>query len=380
MAQASVRPAIPLAMPDIREDDRRAVSEVLHSGHLALGPWAERFEAKLAKASGVEHAVVVSSGTSALHLVVRALGIGDGDEVITTPFSFVASANCLLFERATPVFVDVHPDSLCLDPECVAAAITPRTKAILAVDVFGRPANWPALATIAKEQGLVLIEDAAEALGSEYEGRRCGSFGAAAIYGFYPNKQITTGEGGAVVTDDATLAKLCRSLANQGRDEDERWLRHSRVGFNYRMDEMSAALGASQMDRLPEIVGRRREIASWYADDFAGCDELRLPHEPPGASVSWFVYVVGVTLPGGRAVRDAVLAGLRREGIGCRDYFAPIHLQRPYRERFGYRQGQFPICEEASERTLALPFFHQLDREDVVRVTGIVRRLLREAA
>jgi perosamine synthetase len=376
MAEHIPEERIPLALPEIRDEDRAAIDEVLHSGRLAMGPWSERFERALAEAAGVAHAAAVNSGTSALHLIVRALGIGPGDEVITTPFSFIASANCALFEGATPVFADIDPESLCLDPERVEAAITPRTAAILAVDVFGRPADWPALEAIAANHDLRLIEDSAEALGSSLGGHPCGSFGDVGLFAFYPNKQITTGEGGAVVTADEDLAARCRLLANQGRTAEAGWLQHEEVGFNFRIDELSAALGASQMARLEAIVARRRELVAWYAEALGGCDALILPAEPAHASVSWFVYVVRLAAGATKADRDCVLAGLRQAGIGCRDYFAPIHLQRPYRERFGYREGAYPVCEGVASRTIALPFFHDLCREDVSRVAEVLRGLV----
>jgi len=369
--------AIPLACPELRPEDRAAVLQVLRGTQLALGPATRRFEERFADAVGRTHAVAVSSGTAALHLIVRALRIGSGDEVITSPFSFIASANCILYEQARPVFVDIEGDGWTIDPARVVEAITPRTKAILAVDVFGQPADWAALEDIAARQRLILIEDSAEALGSSLGGRRCGSFGAAAAFGFYPNKQITTGEGGMVVTDDNELAARCRSMANQGRGDGGNWLDHVRVGFNYRMSEMTAALGSSQLERLQEIVARREAVASWYAEELMGCDELVLPRSRPGAHVSWFVYVVRLAPPADRARRDRLLDGLRDAGIGCRDYFAPLHLQPVYRDAVGGKVGDFPICEAVAAGTMALPFYHALSRADVARVCEVLRRLLR---
>ncbi|UCF09367.1 MAG: DegT/DnrJ/EryC1/StrS family aminotransferase [Candidatus Bipolaricaulota bacterium] len=364
---------IPLAVPDLRDEDRRAVLEVLESDRLAMGPWTERFERALADAVGVRHAVATSSGTGALHIILSALGIADGDEVITTPFSFIASANCILYVRATPVFVDIERDGLCIDPRLVEAAITPRTKAILAVDVFGRPAAWEALERIAADHGLTLIEDAAEALGSTLGGRRCGSFGTAAAFGFYPNKQITTGEGGAIVTDDAVVGERCRSLCNQGRDASSSRVEHVRIGFNYRIDELSAALGAIQIGRLEEIVARREEIAAWYQDELGDCDRIALPQAAPGSSPCWFVYVVRLHPEVPPGDRDRILAGLRARGIGCRDYFAPIHLQPSYRELLGHAPGAFPVCESVAGRTIALPFHHRLSRAQVETVGEALR-------
>ncbi len=356
---------IPLARPDVHPDDVRAVVSVLKGDRLALGPWTRRFEAALAAYVGVRHAVAANSGTSALHLVVRALGIGPGDEVITTPFSFIASTNCILFERATPVFADIDPDTLCLDPAAVERAITPRTKAILAVDVFGRPADWPRLESIARDRELELIEDSAESLGSDLDERRCGSFGRAGIFGFYPNKQITTGEGGALVTDDEELADLCRSMANQGRGRDGGWLQHERLGFNYRMCEMSAALGCSQLARIDEIVTARRRVASWYGEALAAVDGLIVPSAPGNGVMSWFVYVVRLSDAFAREDRDAILDGLRARGIGCSDYFQPIHLQPYLRASLGTEPGQCPVTEAVSARTIALPFYVGLGKSDV---------------
>lgn len=356
---------IPLARPDVREDDVQRVVEVLRSHRLALGPWIERFEEQLAGYVGVRHAVAVNSGTSALHLIVRALGVGPGDEVITTPFSFVASTNAILFEGATPIFADIDPETLCIDPTAVERAITPRTKAILAVDVFGHPADWPALEAIAAERGFALIEDAAEALGSDRGGRRCGSFGRAAIFGFYPNKQITTGEGGAVVSDDEDLVALCRSMANQGRGEENGWLQHVRLGYNYRLDEMSAALGCSQLARIDQIVEERARIAAWYAEALKEVEGVIVPAVAFEGRMSWFVYVVRLSSAFGREDRDGILAALSERGIGCSDYFQPIHLQPFLRESLGTGANQFPVTEAVAERTVALPFYVGLSRSDV---------------
>jgi len=357
---------IPLAEADIGPSDIEAVMRTVTGRRLALGPQLDAFESAMAGYVGIRHAVAVNSGTSALHLILESLGIGEGDEVITTPFSFIASSNCIFFVRARPVFVDIDPDTLCIDPEQVDVAVTPRTKAILAVDVFGRPADWPALERIAERHGLVLIEDSAEALGSELGGRRCGSFGRAGIFGFYPNKQITTGEGGVVVTDDAQIARFCRSAANQGRGEGSEWLQHIRLGYNFRMDEMSAALGVAQMERVEEIVAARARIAAQYSDGLRSIEGIVPPAEPrEDMRVSWFVYVARLTDDYSQADRDAVLRGLSDRGIGCRNYFAPIHLQPFYRDRLGTGEGDYPVTEAVGARTIALPFFNRL-REDEI--------------
>jgi perosamine synthetase len=357
---------IPLAKPNIDEADLAAVRGVLSDpeGRLALGPRLREFERALAAASGRTQAVAVNSGTSALHLIIRSLGIGPGDEVITTPFSFVASTNCILMEGATPVFVDIEPEFLCIDPDAIEASITPRTRAILAVDVFGHPADWNRLEAVAEQHGLVLIEDSAESLGSRWNGKLCGSFGRAAIFGFYPNKQITTGEGGAVVTDDEALAEMCRSMADQGRG-DGGWLSHVRLGYNYRLDEMSAALGLSQIARLGRLVANRARVAEWYLEDLNSLAEIVTPHVSANAEMSWFVFVVRLADAFDRKDRDRVLDGLRSRGIGCRNYFQPIHLQRFIRETLGTTPGQFPVTEAMGDRTIALPFFPDMTRDQV---------------
>ncbi len=379
MAASKEHPGIPLAKPSVSDEDVRAVTEVLRSGQLALGPRTAAFEAALAEYVGVRHAVAVNSGTSALHLLIRALGIGPGDEVITTPFSFIASANCILFERALPVFVDIEPSTLCIDPSRIEDAVTYRTKAILAVDVFGHPADWPAIGAIAERHDLQVIEDAAEALGSELDGRRCGAHGDAAVFGFYPNKQITTGEGGALVTDDSVLAEQCRSMADQGRGVDG-WLSHVRLGYNYRIDEMSAALGASQMARIESLIAKRARVAMWYQEALQPVDGVRPPEVRPNVRMSWFVYVVQLEDRMTRSGRDRVLKQLRDEGIGCRDYFQPIHLQPFIQETLGTKRGQFPITEAVGDRTVALPFFPEMTREQVERVCAVLARAIAREA
>ena len=368
---------IPLAAADIGIDDVAAVAAVLESGRLALGPRVSRFETALAKVAGVEHAVAANSGTSALHLIVHCLSIGPGDEVITTPFSFVASTNCILFEGATPVFADIEPVTYCIDPERVQAAITPRTRAILAVDVFGHPADWNALEAIAREHELLLIDDSAEAIGSSRDGRPCGGFGNAGVFAFYPNKQITTGEGGAVVTNDADLAQRCRSMANQGRG-DGGWLSHVRLGYNYRMDEMSAALGLSQLSRLDVLVASRARVAALYGRALAEIEDIVAPIVNPNVAMSWFVYVIRLTERYSRADRDRAINALQARGIGCRDYFQPIHLQPFIQEGLGTGRGDFPITESVSDRTIALPFFPQMTQDQVGRVAESLSEILKD--
>ena len=359
--------SIPLSRPDITEHEIQAVVEVLRTPWLSLGPKLQAFEQRMAAYAGVPYAVAVNSGTSALHLAVKALGIGEGDEVITTPFSFIASANCILFERARPVFVDIDPHTLNIDVNRIEDAITPRTKAILAVDVFGHPAEWEVLEDIAQRHGLFLIEDSAEALGAVYKGRKAGSFGDAAVFAFYPNKQITTGEGGVLLTRHEGVARLARSLRNQGRGEDAQWLQHVRVGYNYRLSDINCALGLAQMDRLDEILQKRDRVAAWYNERLQPLEEkglLQRPYVAPHVRMSWFVYVVRLAPAFAGEKRDAVIQALRDRGIQCGNYFPPIHLQPPYRA-LGYTPGDFPITEDVASRTLALPFYANLSEEEV---------------
>jgi perosamine synthetase len=375
---------VPLSRPDIDEGDIAAVTGVLQGHALSLGPKLPEFERVVAEYVGTKHAVAVNSGTSALHLIARALGLGDGDEVITTPFSFVASANCFLFERARPVFVDIDPVTLNLDCGLIEAAITPKTRAICAVDVFGHPAEWDRLRDIATKHGLALIEDSCEALGARYRRRdgaweKAGSLGDAGCFAFYPNKQITTGEGGIVVTDRDDVAALCRSMRNQGRGEDGAWLQHVRLGYNYRLSDINCALGISQMSRLSEILAMRRAVATRYGELLAGLAEVQTPTAGAGVEVSWFVYVIQLRQSFSRDARDQVLAGLRRRGIACSNYFTPIHLQEHFRRGFGYREGDFPVTERVAVRTVALPFYNRLSEEDARAVVTALREAIAEA-
>jgi perosamine synthetase len=362
-----------LSRPDIEEADVAAVVGVLRSPHLALGPCLDAFEKSFASYIGCRRAVAVNSGTSGLHLAVRALGIKDGDEVITTPFSFVASANCMIFERAVPRFVDIDPVTLNMDASKIAKALTKRTKAILPVHIFGLPCDMDAIVSIATKTGLAVIEDACEAVGATYNGHKAGTFGDAAVFAFYPNKQMTTGEGGILVTDSLEIAAAARSMRNQGRSENGTWLEHERLGFNYRMDEMSAALGLSQLSRIEGILARRAEVAAWYAEALSGVTGVRPLPEVPGSTRSWFVYVV--ILERG-ADRNAVIKRLEALGVQSRAYFPPIHLQPFYSRRFGYKPGAFPVCEDVSARTLTLPFYNALAPGDVEEVVARLKRAL----
>jgi perosamine synthetase len=361
---------IPLSSPDLTHEERSCVMDVLLGRELSLGPRLPAFERALRKLTGARHAIAVNSGTSALHLCIKAAGIGPGDEVITTPFSFVASANCALFERAVPTFVDIDPDTWNLDVARIEAAITPRTKAILPVHVFGRPCPMEPILEIARRRNLVVIEDSCEAIGATSGGRPVGTFGQTGVFAFYPNKQITTGEGGAIVTDDDDVARLCRSWRNQGRGESGAWLQHERLGYNYRLSDLNCALGAVQVSRLPEILAARARVAAMYHRALSlRVPDLVLPAPTePDAEISWFVYVVRLRDEFSAADRDAVVESLRRRGIGCNTYFSPIHLQPFYREMFGYRHGDFPITEHIAERTIALPFFNHLKEEEIESV------------
>ena len=365
-----------MSSPDIDESDVAAVAAVVRSGRLALGPQTEELEARIGAYAGTRHAVAVSSGTAALHLAVQGLGLGQGDEVLVPSFTFAASVNVLLFERAQPVFVDVEPDTYNLDPADVERKIGPRTRAILAVDVFGHPAEWDALTEIAARHRLRLIDDSCEALGASYRGVRLGSFGDAATFAFYPNKQITTGEGGVLVTDDDRLAALARSLRNQGRGEMGAWLEHERLGTNYRLDEMSAALGVSQLARIDTFLARRERVARAYGERLARLDRVRAPLVRPHVTMSWFVYVV--TLAQG-IERDAVMRAIEAEGIPVRGYFPPVHLQRYVRERLGTGPGLLPVTEAIARRTIALPFHNRLDDDAIDRVVAALGRALSAA-
>jgi perosamine synthetase len=347
---------IPLAAPDLGDAEIESVAAVLRTPWLSLGPRLPAFEDGFARRTGAAHAVAVSSGTAGLHLCVRASGLGSGDEVITTPFSFVASTNALLYERVRPVFVDVDPVTLNLDPARIAEAVTPRTRGILAVHVFGRAAAMPEILGIARRRGLVVIEDACEALGAELGGRSAGCFGDCGVFGFYPNKQITTGEGGMIVTDSPELARLFRSLRNQGRDDEESG--YARLGYNYRLGELACALGSAQLERLGALSARREAVARGYHERLRERGDLVLPGlEVEGGRIGWFAYVVRLAEGFDVEDRDWIVAELRRRGIGSGRYFPPIHLQPHVREVVRHRRGDFPVTEAAAARSLALPFF-----------------------
>ncbi len=371
---SAVEPAtdvIPLARPVLGEAEEAAVIEVLRSGHISLGPRVPAFESAFAARLGVAHACAVSSGTSGLHLALRAAGVSDGDEVVTSPFSFPASANAPLFERARPVFADIDPRTLNLDPAAAAAAVTGRTTALLPVHIFGYPADLPAF----ERMGLPIVEDACEALGAVHaDGTPVGGRGHPSVFGFYANKQLTTGEGGMVTTADAAVKAQIDSERNQGRAANMEWLDFDRLGFNYRLSDIACAIGLVQLDRLDDMLAGRARAAALYREALAGIEGLELPCEDSGGDRrGWFVFVV--QLPRG-VDRDATIRALRERGIQSKPYLPAIHLFAYYREKFGHREGEFPVCEDVAARSVALPFFPQLSESQVSRVAAALREVL----
>jgi perosamine synthetase len=365
---------IPLAQPVLGSEEEERVLEVLRSGRLSLGPALAQFEEAFAARIGVPHASAVSSGTAGLHLALRAVGVTDGTEVVTSPFSFVASANVAVYERARPVFADIDPVTLNLDPDAAAAAMTDRTAALMPVHIFGYPADLPAFERL----GVPIVEDACEALGAVHaDGTAVGSRGHPAVFGFYANKQMTTGEGGIVTMADAALKERIDSERNQGRAPDMGWLDHDRLGFNYRLSDIACALGLAQLERLDEMLGARARVADEYRDVLAGIEGLRLPCPDAGGNRrGWFVFVV--QLP--RDVdRDGCVRALGELGIPSKPYFPAVHLMTYYREQFGHREGEFPVCEDVAARSIALPFFPQMTEGQVERVGEALRRVLRPA-
>ena len=380
---------VPMSSPDLTDAEIAAVNQVLATRYLSLGPRIAEFEERFAAYVGARHAVGVSSGTTGLHLCIIAAGVEEGDLVVTTPFSFVSSANCILFERAIPIFVDIDPQTLNLDPALVAQAAddlahggdaaqqwlppalrksqipNPKSqiKALLPVDIFGQVADMDPIRQVAGRHNLVIIEDACEAIGAEYKGRKAGTLGDVAVFAFYPNTQMTTGEGGMIVTDDEEWANLFRSLRNQGRDIFDAWLNHSRLGYNYRMDEMNAALGLAQLGRIEELLAKRERVAQMYNERLCEVESVTIPYVAPETTrMSWFVYVVRLAT---EIDRNRVMADLEERGVPSRPYFTPIHLQKFYRERFGFREGDFPVTEAVARSTLALPFSGVMTEEQV---------------
>lgn len=386
---------VPMSSPEINDDDRQAVLEVLNTTSLSMGPKIDQFERSIRQRTGSRYALGVSSGTSGLHLCVRAAGIEQNDLVITTPFSFISSTNVILFEKAIPVFVDVDLASGNLNTAQLQQAVydirqggksaarwLPRKnhaeyqklKAVLSVDVFGQPADYDIIRKICDDNQLVLIEDSCEALGAEYKGKQAGTFGNYGVFAFYPNKQITTGEGGVIVTDDEAAAAYMQALRNQGRAPGDAWLQHTYLGYNYRLDEMSAALGYSQMSRLDHMLDCRARVAAWYQDYLQEFSQIETPHILPTTTrMSWFVYVIRVS---GSMDRDAFAKRLIQNGIDVRPYFLPIHLQPYIADQFGYKPGDFPVTEDLGNRGLALPFSSVMTEEEVLQVCEGIRRSL----
>ncbi len=382
---------IRMSSPDLNDADREAVAHVLQTPNLSMGPKIKAFEKAFCDCTGAQHAIGVNSGTAGLHLCVRAAGIAAGDLVLTTPFSFVASSNVLLFENALPVFVDVDPKTGNMDPALLEAALEalfqggdrarkwlPRklppinqhfhngVKAILPVDVFGQPADYDPINALANQYNLAVIEDSCEALGASYNNRPAGTLGDFGVFAFYPNKQITTGEGGMIITNDSQAADLMRALRNQGRAPGDTWLQHTFLGYNYRLDEMSAALGLSQLERLEALMTQRAQVAEWYERYLANIEEVTTPHLTDTTTrVSWFVYVIRVAE---KIDRDRFARLLKEKGVPVRPYFAPIHLQPYMVDLFGYQEGDFPVTEDLGNRSLALPFSSTMTEEEVILV------------
>ncbi len=392
-------PKINMSSPDIDDADREIVQAVLNTPNLSMGKYIEEFEAAFCQLTGSKHAIGVNSGTAGLHLCVRAMGIEAGDMVITTPFSFVASTNVLLFEKAIPVFVDVDARTGNIDPDLVAEAAAdimaggersrkwlPHSlpenswhmqgvlKALLPVDVFGQPADYDKINLTAERYDLKVIEDLCEALGAQYKSKQAGTLGDCGVFAFYPNKQITTGEGGLIITDDDAAADMMRALRNQGRAPGDTWLDHTYLGYNYRMDEMSAALGSTQMARLESLLKARQQVADWYEKAFEDIAEVETPNLVPSTTrVSWFVYVIRLKPSVNRDRFASYLAG---KGVPVRPYFSPIHLQPYMRQMFGTQPGDFPITEDLGKRSLALPFSGVMRHEDVLYVSQCIEDAL----
>ena len=416
---------IPLSSPEINELDKEKVLEVLNTPSLSLGPKLDEFEEKFADYIGSKFAIAINSGTSGLHLCIKALDIKDGDEVLTTPFSFIASANCILFERAKPVFVDIDEKTLNIDANKLDDIVkkskrkSQKLKSVLPVHIFGRPCEMDVIMELAERYELKIIEDACEAIGAEYltnkskiktqksnlqkksqykknvkgeksikdsrkyqEAQRrkiwqkVGTFGDCGVFAFYPNKQITTGEGGMVVTNDDNIFKLCKSMRNQGRSDNGAWLEHKRLGYNYRISDINCALGIAQLKRIDEILAKREKVAKLYNERLKEIEELIIPQFENNKKISWFVYVVRLTNKFSMEDRNLILEKLKEREIGCSNYFSPIHLQPFYREMFSYKKGNFPVTEKVSERTIALPFYNNLKEEQIDYVCENLKKII----
>lgn len=367
---------IPVAKPYITQDDIDEVVKVLKSGQLSLGPYTTKFEEDFAKAIGASYAVSVNSGTSGLHLAMRAINLQPGEEVVTSPFSFVASSNCVLFEGGKPVFADIDEKTYNIDPRKVKDVITAKTTSLLPVHIFGQPCDMDPLLKLAEKEELEIVEDACESILAEYKGRKAGTFGKAAVFAFYPNKQMTTGEGGMITTNSREVRDLCRSMENQGRADDGSWLNHIRLGYNYRMDEMSAALGWSQLKKIDFLINERERIAKRYTTRLKKVDGIITPYVMPDVRHTWFVYVIRIA----KGInRNTVMAKLKEQGISTKDYLPAIHLQKFYKDKFKYKEGDFPVCEEVSASTIALPLYVGLSDADVDYVCDILEKVIREA-
>jgi perosamine synthetase len=365
-----------IAKPYITSREEAYVLKALRSGNLSIGPFVESFENAFAKKVGTKYACAVSSGTAGLHLALLASGIGQGDEVITSPLSFIASANAILYVGATPVFVDIDPKTYNLNPKEIEKKITKRTKAILPVHIFGQPADMSEIMRIVRKHKLRVIEDACESIGATHRGKKVGTFGESAVFAFYPNKQITTGEGGMIVTNNKKVDELCRSLRNQGRTPNMQWLDHAYLGYNYRMDEMSAALGLAQIEKLDLLLSKRKEIAARYTKALSPLSvSIEIPYTAPDATHTWFVYVVRIKNP--RISRDKVISDLAKRGVQTKPYLPAIHLFEFYRE-LGHKKGDYPVTERTSESTLALPLYVGLTSSDITHISRLVRSVIKK--
>ncbi|MBN2456634.1 MAG: DegT/DnrJ/EryC1/StrS family aminotransferase [Sedimentisphaerales bacterium] len=365
-----------LSRPDITDKEIEEVCSVLRSPNLSLGPKLPEFEQAFADYIGRKRAVAVNSGTSGLFLCMSALGIGPGDEVITTPFTFIASTTSIMMTGAKPVFADIDADTLNINPAQIASRITSRTKALLPVEVFGNPADFDRICGIAEKHNLPVIEDSCEALGSQLKGKKTGTFGKMSTFAFYPNKQITTGEGGVILTDDDDLADMCVSLRNQGRGKSGSWLGHERLGYNFRLSDINCALGIAQLSRIEQIKAKRKQVAAWYQKMLYGDERLIVPSESADCDISWFVFVVRLADEFTLQHRNAILEKMINRGIQVSNYFTPVHRQPFMVNQFGYKQGDFPVTESVSKRTIALPFYNNLNKDDVSLVCSELKKIL----
>lgn len=367
---------INLSRPDITEKEIAAVVAVLRSPNLSLGPKLGEFEQAFAKYMGMKRGVAVNSGTSGLFLCMQAMGLGAGDEVITTPFTFIATSNSIIMAGAKPVFVDIEPVTMNIDAAGIEAKITKKTKAIMPVEAFGNPANFDKICTIARKHNLRIIEDSCKALGSSLGGKKAGTFGDISVFAFYPNKQMTTGEGGMILTNDDHLADMCVSLRNQGRDPGSGWLGHARLGYNYRLSDINCALGIVQLSRIEEIMAKRKQVARWYQEILADEKRLIIPSESDNCDISWFVFVIRLVGQALIAKRDKIIETLKEKGIGVNNYFPPVHLQPFMMKDFGFKAGDFPITEAVSKSTIALPFYNNLTKDEISTVCKTLKEIL----